>query len=524
MLKNLSIENFKGIGLEQSIPLAPITLIYGQNSGGKSSIIHSIVAIKQTFDSNAHSLKPTGLIDLGSFPSLSHKHSKKNKVNFQFKTELKRPIRGPFKIPFDYMDYVSLLLSYRSAKDSNGLFNASILDSIEFNWDYLPKPRFKDYSTSSNFPFTSLVGEHLGKTQTIRLLTNRKKTSKYTESENLYLDFNDLSDIECLSVLLATHLFERMYSRRVSRDGDNLRMDVNPENFKNTIEKIKNCLSDSQLSMNTRFEHPFECSPKGYRRGSTEEYTYRRSIERLLDLLFFNYFVFPFHNLRYLGPVRAEPQRILNPYLSTSSSKTNVGTEGELAAEIMSSNNEITGQVNDLFEKFKIPYKYKTNSVTDDVAGNITTVFLEDVNTGIKLASVDVGFGIGQVMPILVQGIISSYARGLNRRESIICVEQPELHLHPKLQGDLAEFFVETTRGGSVQWVVETHSENLLLRLRKMIRTGEINKDLISVIYVDKDMETSDIEAIHLRLDDDGDFLDEWPHGFFEERLSDMFD
>ena len=102
---------------------------------------------------------------------------------------------------------------------------------------------------------------------------------------------------------------------------------------------------------------------------------------------------------------------------------------------------------------------------------------------------------------------------------SLICVEQPEIHLHPKLQAELADYFIETRKQN--QWVIETHSESLMLRIQKRMREGKITPSDISILYVLPDEVGSNI--LKIDLDENGNFIDEWPNGFFEERLNERF-
>ena len=85
---------------------------------------------------------------------------------------------------------------------------------------------------------------------------------------------------------------------------------------------------------------------------------------------------------------------------------------------------------------------------------------------------------------------------------------------------------IETIGGRSEkQWVVETHSEMLILRLQRRIREGKLDSSDVSVLYVEPGADDIEGSAIRtLRLDDKGDFIDDWPGGFFEEDLREIFD
>ena len=246
-------------------------------------------------------------------------------------------------------------------------------------------------------------------------------------------------------------------------------------------------------------------------------------------------FFYALQSVRYMGPLRSYPER---HYLVSGAGVKSVGKSGENTPHLLFEHKDaIRSDVNRWLESFSIPYELDINLKGDDeVMGDILTISLKDVNTGIRVSPSDVGFGIGQLLPIIVEGLFS--------RSNILCVEQPEIHLHPRLQASLADFFIETSQNlcngkstpsssrrtsrrnrntghpRSNQWIVETHSEALMLRLQKRIREGVVSPKDVSVLYVEPAKEGGRI--ISLPLDDNGDFLKEWPDGFFEEAFEEM--
>lgn len=226
------------------------------------------------------------------------------------------------------------------------------------------------------------------------------------------------------------------------------------------------------------------------------------------------------NSLDYLGPLRMSPARY---YRTSGEEGGTVGVAGERTPDVLlSEGRDLRKNLHHWFERFQLPYELRVARLGNALTGELLTLSLVDQRAGVAVSTADVGFGIAQVLPILVEGLIGE--------GSLICVEQPELHLHPRLQADLADFFISTSgieqrKRDSVdapnRWLVETHSEALMLRFQRRVRQGSIRPSDISVLYVEPRRGGSRIHQ--LRLDDRGDFLDEWPHGFFEERFDEVF-
>jgi hypothetical protein len=190
---------------------------------------------------------------------------------------------------------------------------------------------------------------------------------------------------------------------------------------------------------------------------------------------------------------------------------------------------------NSWFTRLGIPYELVINELSFAGEQHVRR-YLIDKRTGSQVWLKDVGTGISQVIPVVMACIRRNprqeYAR--IQRETLLTIEQPELHLHPRLQSEMAELLADTVwtrsegffedepdiESTGVQVLVETHSEHLVLRLQSLVRRKLIPHDEISLLYVWIENGSSKVKRIH--LNSRGEFLDEWPEGFFDERLQEI--
>ena len=149
---------------------------------------------------------------------------------------------------------------------------------------------------------------------------------------------------------------------------------------------------------------------------------------------------------------------------------------------------------------------------------------LIDKRTNTPVSHRDVGIGVSQVLPVLV----SAYAS----KNKLLAIEQPEIHLHPALQAELGDVFLESALGGDGNTcLIETHSEHLLLRIMRRMRetsTGkltdgvpEVRPEDVMVLFVEPDGPQSIVRE--MPLNERGELVKAWPGGFFEEGLREIF-
>ncbi|SFD35491.1 Protein of unknown function [Pseudomonas citronellolis] len=477
MFERISIENFKSFLEKQEINLAPITLIYGPNSSGKSSIIQTLVLLKQslTRPSEQGGLVSNGeYIDLGNYVSMINGHDKEKDLNFTLHYKPKKRqnegtgLRYLFGSAHEREYALTYSLSGKNCQNQNEEFT---------------------YLKRINTKVKSKENRNLIELNLISALAKR-----------------DSGEFRSRSALAKKYIFVDEKSRDEVSSFIIKKVDAtNNAAMQNKIIKEFNDISfSSDLSFATPSSTDLEGTLAEKKKQSLAVAVTNIMLSELSKEL-----QEKFNAISYLGPLRSHPSRFYAPKGDQSGT---VGKAGEHAARLIYEKSpEITETINRWFKEFEIPYSLSVKSIGTDISGSVICLQLEDHRTGVIVGPSDVGFGIGQLLPIIVEGIV--------RTESTICVEQPEIHLHPKLQANLANFIIETSTNN--QWIIETHSEALLLRIQKKIRTGKISPDKISIIYVEPTKLGGSILTIP--LDKDGDFTKEWPEGFFEERFNETF-
>ncbi len=235
------------------------------------------------------------------------------------------------------------------------------------------------------------------------------------------------------------------------------------------------------------------------------------------------------NSVRYIGPLRIDPESSYP--ISSTSFLEDVGLKGENTAAV--------------FESLKmrdiqyLPPSYFSNSANipvpvtcslqdavvawlgylgvaqnieskdSDQFGHELQVCMSNRNKNHDLTQV--GVGVSQVLPIIVAGLLA-------KPDTTLIIEQPELHLHPKVQSRLGDFFLSLTQLGK-QCLIETHSEHIINRIRLRIAEGSKSspwQEATKVYFVQKDGSASSFREVSIN---EYGAIPDWPEGFFEEGL-----
>lgn len=215
-----------------------------------------------------------------------------------------------------------------------------------------------------------------------------------------------------------------------------------------------------------------------------------------------------------MGPFRKRPDRVRR---LPSRAPREVGPTGEDALDILA-NDAVRGEgriLRSLNHILSESIPGWTLGITDHGIGMYSVHLTSTHDASVRVSLGDAGTGVVQMLPILVQRALDvENTRLLGYRPVLEIVEEPELHLHPSAHADVADLFLSASDNKNVRFLIETHSETFLLRLRRRIAEGLVKPEEISLYFV----EHTDGSAKARRIGIDGmGNLDYWPSGVFTE-------
>jgi predicted ATPase len=219
--------------------------------------------------------------------------------------------------------------------------------------------------------------------------------------------------------------------------------------------------------------------------------------------------------ISYVSPLRSRPSRT---YQWRGSSPASVGPSGEnTVAALLASNNE-PDWIPDVFQATVGTWLKRMGVVSEFEIVEIGTgtdlyelrVIAPGGTTPVSIP--DAGFGVSQVLPVLVQAFYAA-------SDTSVLLEQPEIHLHPAAQSVLGDALLAAVQENDVQLVVETHSEHLLHRIQRRIAEEQITKDDVALYFIETSQGRSEIHE--LKVDQYGNITN-WPQDFFGDEMSDL--
>lgn len=231
-------------------------------------------------------------------------------------------------------------------------------------------------------------------------------------------------------------------------------------------------------------------------------------------------------SISYLGPLRSPPERLYN---WSGNEPDGVGWRGKDAVQAILAASErrlnwkpkspripFEQVIATWLERMGLVHSFSVNEIAPDRNEYEVRVKTHPQAEEVKIT--DVGFGISQVLPVVVQAFFA-------RPNSTVLIEQPEIHLHPAVQANLADLFVaavtarEHSEPRNAQLIVESHSEHMLRRLQRLIAEERVTEDQVALYFCYAGPYGSAIDR--LEIDAYGDILN-WPPDFFGDEVEDV--
>ncbi|MET8199575.1 AAA family ATPase [Micromonospora taraxaci] len=215
--------------------------------------------------------------------------------------------------------------------------------------------------------------------------------------------------------------------------------------------------------------------------------------------------------IRFLSAYRDRPERQHRLPLGTPRAvgEQGQGTSGILAHDQARGNGELLGRVNERLAVIVPGWR-----IEEIEAGPLWSTVLTRKGSGVRVNLADAGTGLSQILPILVQCALDE-RRGTQSAPALQIIEEPEMHLHPGAHAELADLYLSTAQATDTQFLIETHSETLLLRLRRRIAEQKYPADMLAVYVVEQADGVSVIRRVG--VNELGDLGDEWPEGYFSQ-------
>jgi hypothetical protein len=549
LIKSLSLKNFKGFSEEVRIELRPITLLFGANSAGKSSVLQALQLVREILergDANIDRTRQGGeSVDLGGFRNFVHNRDLGRAVSVRVEMAL-----GDESIPEFFEDAIE----DRSDVDAEVWRFQSTLNAFRRQVQTVSVELTLSWSRFRNEAVVSGYCVAFDDMWCARVQTDATGKQPMLQLNMCHPAFlTDSSDGDA-------NLFHEMAAWvRPGQPTSSFRVDMGlplEEVADLDLEQTPNSVLPPILSVvwASYAESPgagFAGWLQSFRGGLPrldkpvlvpagkpdsaknifviQEFSAFMSwlligpAQLLLDQL---------RKSRYVGPLRRIPPRDFDVALSKNEA---AWSDGMAAWQVLLSGPEtLVASCGDWMrdpQRLATGYGLQRSVVREFDVSGIEPMPLGGERRRIALVDAsgqrhlpqDVGVGISQVLPVVVAA--------QDTTASLVTIEQPELHIHPAIQVGLGDLFVDGAKRHGLSFLVETHSEHLVMRLQRRLReqmTGEappgiepLDADDVSFVYLGRD-QSGCVTATHIGLTPYGKFDSPWPNGFFAERTAEV--
>lgn len=541
MIKEYQISNFKPFADAATIPIRPITLIFGANSSGKSSIFQSILMLKQTLEAaqgpNVVLLPKGKLVDLGSYKEFVHGHDLDRSFSFRMTFPAPKSIdQYADDIDIMYLDNQNQnveILEKTIGSEMLGLQVTFNLDQTKHNILISKVELFIGTESSPILTYSSAGRDKHGVPQYKLSGINLKHQywheyyDVFSGCQEFFAKFAGMKDSE--KKLLLEKLMDMASKRTIETQNNKPGPEKEISGFKKAIEDYENMVENESLGLHgflPKYLNGWDLKDLISEFCDTDDHEWLANTKSvsLFAITAANTIKEFLKRVYYIAPLREYPERY---YIYGGNIVENIGVSGKMLPDVLFGNLDILSKVNLEIKRFTgKDYELRVSRLSDERSetSEIFALQLVDMTSGITVNLRDIGFGFSQVLPVIVQTISS--------QKKTLLIEQPELHLHPALQAELGDLFINAALGEQKNaFIIETHSEHLILRLLRRIRETSkgklpqgcqpITPDQLAVLHVQPDEDGAKI--IRLPVTEDGEFEIPWPEGFFAERSKELF-
>lgn len=509
MIESINLQNYKAFE-DVTIPIKPLTILLGANSVGKSSIIQMLMLLHQTAEERqsvyTSAFKIYGrYVNVGSYENLIKDKDKSQTltVKVDFSSE-----EIQYRLKKCKQDFISRF------KRASGAFSKSDYPNL-FDANIDSRDNFKNYVSQfvAAIKNTSSEDNHFLQFLQYRLDLHINLLDDAIESD--IMRAYDLREALSLNPEI-----EYSVAFQLQAEGDFLRirrfvcmsksgyiiLDVEWKTDKNI--KIASDFSlnakdidylSSIVNLNNTVFDIFDFKGDESEVESTLVSSFIRNL--VLNILYSLRDDLTGENINYVSPLRAHPKR----YYMLDKARMSISLDtldGDAIAEVLKENKYVKKLVNQWFSKFG--FKIDVNLLREVIH------HMNVKQGGLDLDITDVGFGISQVLPIIIQGFLSNEG-------TLTIIEQPEIHLHPKMQADLGDLFIDIVQNDRKKLVIETHSEYLLRRIRRRISEGKIDRNDVAICLFHAREKENPAWVEVLEIGEKGDF--KWPEEFYGGEL-----
>lgn len=542
LIKSLSLKNFKGFSDEVRIELRPITLLFGANSAGKSSVLHALQYVREVLERNNvnadRTLQGGDAVDLGGFLNLVHGRDQKSRIEIEIEMALgETPI--PELVPEAFEDWQTDDTHVWRFYEALGTIRRKVRSvgvRLVVGWsDLRDEPLVVGYEVGTNGEWCVKI-ESTPDGRDTKMRINREN-SIFMEEREIDEEF----DLDALDDWVSAQDFQNTGDvdppdrpqtkggkRRVSVMGEVL-FAVKEAGLERPGDGLRAWLTQLNGAL-PRLDQMLSIPAPGAM-GAENVYV-AREFTAFLSWLTVGPAVLlrdELRKLRYIGPLRRVPPRGFDVALTKSESAWSDGMAGW--ESLLKGSKQLLDDCSDWMgnpEKLRTGYTLERHTVQEyDMSQLVpqptgrtrTRVNLVD-SVGQRHQPQDVGVGISQVLPVVVAAQDS--------RAGLVSIEQPELHIHPSVQVGLGDLFIDGALNHGLSFLIETHSEHLIMRLQRRLRetaAGELPEgqaplaaEQVNIVYLDRG-DQGVVSQVTIGLEADGKFSDRWPRGFFPERM-----